>query len=318
MKIATPDSHLPKISIVTPSYNQGPYLEKTIRSVLDQRYPALEYMIVDGGSTDESVAIIRKYESDLKFWVSEPDRGQSHAINKGLARATGDLFIWLNSDDFYMPDGLWKIADLFLKNPRAGAIVGSGQIVDSAGKVIYYKEPPDEVTIEALYDWIDRGHFMQPSSAFSRNAWEECGPLDEEVHIAFDLDFWLRIAEKKFPFVVTKELISSALSHQGAKTTAFQDLMKVDISLVILKHGGEQAARKNLETMAQRLAWSEGNLRKILRHPVAKILLPLMKSFLKPAVKWQDTIPGWRAKDSGKAAASGVESKNSPGAAKDE
>jgi glycosyltransferase involved in cell wall biosynthesis len=287
-------SDLPKISIVTPSFNQGKYLEKTIRSVIDQHYPNFEYIIIDGGSKDNSLEMIRKYEQYLKYWISEPDRGQSHAINKGLSHATGDLFAWLNSDDFYMPGALYKVGEALQANPDAGAVIGTGQIIDSTGRVIYYKEPPDEITIESLYNWIDFGHFMQPSSAFTRTAWEECGPLDEGIHIAFDVDYWLRMAKKGFKFAVTKELLSSALSHENAKTTAFANLMTVDISLIVIKHGGEQEGRKHLEAMAQRLSWSEGNLNIILHNPFFKAISPLIKRLYKGRIRRRDTRPAWR------------------------
>src|ERR1700682_3938734 len=133
---------LPRISIVTPSFNQGPFLERTIRSVLDENYPALEYIIVDGGSTDESVAIIKRYERHLAYWVSEPDAGQSNAINKGLNRATGTILTWLNSDDYYMPGTLDSIATAAVAHPEAGAYVGAGDVVDASGTVILHQVPP--------------------------------------------------------------------------------------------------------------------------------------------------------------------------------
>jgi glycosyltransferase involved in cell wall biosynthesis len=111
----------PKISIVTPSFNQGRFIEKTILSVIEQDYPNLEYIIIDGGSTDESVEVIKKYDQHLAYWVSEPDRGQSHAINKGFERATGEIFGWLNSDDWYHPGALKAVAEAFAANPEAGA-----------------------------------------------------------------------------------------------------------------------------------------------------------------------------------------------------
>src|SRR6266700_4138610 len=107
----------PKISIVTPSFNQAQYLEQTICSVLDQRYPNLEYIIVDGGSSDGSVDVIRKYEKSLTYWVSEKDRGQTHAINKGLERASGSILGYLNSDDYYLDGALHRVAEQFTKHP---------------------------------------------------------------------------------------------------------------------------------------------------------------------------------------------------------
>src|SRR6202521_5828217 len=112
---------LPRISVVTPSFNQGPYLERTICSVLDQNYPKLEYIIMDGGSTDESVEVIKRYERHLTYWVSEPDAGQSNAINKGLARTTGTIRTWLNSDDYYLPETFETIAEAAEAHPESGA-----------------------------------------------------------------------------------------------------------------------------------------------------------------------------------------------------
>src|SRR5690554_4018590 len=117
------------ISIVTPSFNQGHYLEETIDSVLSQNYPNLEYVVIDGGSTDGSVDIIKKYEKHLKYWVSEGDRGQSHAINKGLARCTGEVFNWLNSDDYLEPGALQTIGEAF-ENPNTTAFIGRSNIVE--------------------------------------------------------------------------------------------------------------------------------------------------------------------------------------------
>lgn len=237
----------PKISIITPSFNQGRYLEKTIRSVLDQNYPNLEYIIIDGGSTDNSLDIIKRYEKHLAYWVSEKDRGQSHAINKGMKVATGDLLSWLNSDDYLAPGALPVIADVYRSNPQAGAILGAGTMVDESGQVIVTNEP-FEVTSESLYRWIDR-FFWQPSCFITRSAWEECGPVDEAIHFAMDLDLWLKIAAR-YPFATTERMLSSSLKHDVAKTTAFARLSQIDAAIVILKHGGEDQARKFLEGLA--------------------------------------------------------------------
>jgi glycosyltransferase involved in cell wall biosynthesis len=283
----------PLISIVTPSYNQGPYLEKTIHSVLDEGYPNLEYIIIDGGSTDHSIAIIKRYEKFLKYWISEPDQGQSHAINKGFQHASGELLSWLNSDDYYMPGTLHKVAETAEANPQASIFVGAGRIVNPNGKVTYYKEPSAKIGTETLYNWMSGHNFMQPSCLFRRDAWEKAGPLDEQLHIAFDLDLWLRMAKKGCEFMSIKELLSTALSHGSAKTTAFEHWMTVDVAIVIMRHGGEDSARYHLENMARRLSIYEPNFEKILNHPIYKALGPIIRLLMKPAIRWRDTLPRW-------------------------
>ena len=284
---------LPRISVVTPSFNQGRYLERTIQSVLDQNYPNLEYIIIDGGSTDESVDIIKKYDPHLAYWVSEPDAGQSNAINKGLTRATGTILAWLNSDDYYLPGAFGAIAEASLAHPDAGVFVGIGEVVDTSGKCLYRVEAPPAIRLETLYNWLDGGDFIQPSCFFRHTAWHAAGPLDASVHIAFDVDLWLRMAKTGCAFLTIDRLLSQALSHPNAKTTAFVNLMRVDCAIVVMRHGGECAARKHLEDMAMRLSWSEPNLNKILNNPVARLLRPWAALFMKPAVHRRDTIPRW-------------------------
>jgi glycosyltransferase involved in cell wall biosynthesis len=285
---------LPKISIVTPSLNQGKYLEKTILSILEQNYPNLEHIVIDGGSTDGTLDVIKKYEKYLKYWVSQPDTGQANAINKGLKKATGDLLTWLNSDDYYMPGALRKFAEAYSKNPQAGVFVGIGNVVDGAGKILYSLEPKPVMDLHTLYYWMSGGNFLQPSSVFTKAAWDVYGPLDETFHVAFDVDLWLRMAKRGVEFMVINELLSIALSHENAKTTAFENLMMVDIAIAVIKHGGDHAARTRLEGMAQQLSYIEPNFRKIMNHPVVRVLLPFIKQALKPAVRWRDTIPTWK------------------------
>lgn len=234
----------PKISIVTPSFNQGKFLEKTILSVLEQDYPNLEYIVIDGGSTDNSVEIIKKYEQHLTYWVSEPDRGQSHAINKGFERATGEIFGWLNSDDWYHPGALKAVAEAFAANPDAGAVVGAGDMVDADGNQMYMF-PPFDVNLTSLFHWIDR-FFMQPSCFFRSNTWNVCGQLTEHIHFAMDLDYWIRIA-KKYSFSTCEEILSSSLVHPSAKTTEFAAKSIVDAMLVIYENGGKDTCRLKME-----------------------------------------------------------------------
>jgi glycosyltransferase involved in cell wall biosynthesis len=272
------DPSYPKISIVTPSYNQAGFLEKTILSVLNQNYPDFEYMIIDGGSTDNSVKIIKKYEKYLKFWISEPDKGQSHAINKGFEHATGDLFAWINSDDYYMPGALQTVADLYRKYPDAGAFVGRGRKVNHKGKVVYEPEFK-QVDNKSLFRWSYNNNFMQPSCLFTKKAWEDCGPLDESLHIAFDLDFWINIS-MKYRFQMLDALLSESLQHAKAKTTFQRNLMFVDFAFVYIKHGGIEYARELLNDRAEEFTRLEKRYERIRRLTGARLFIGCL-DFLK-------------------------------------
>ena len=266
---------LPKISIVTPSYNQGDYLEDTIQSVLDQSYQNLEYIIIDGGSTDNSVNIIKKYEKYLAYWVSEKDQGQSHAINKGFSHATGDIFAWLNSDDCYMTEALDCIVSTYIKNKNYDIFVGTGQIVDAHGNALHNTKPPGEITVESIYNWFNGSDFVQPSCFFTKEAWLRSGPLDENIHIALDVDLWLRMAISGCKYLSVDKVISSVKWHEKAKTTEFKNLMFVDASLVIAKHGGGNAVRNILEEMAIKLTWYEKRYESICSNKLLKFVTSL-------------------------------------------
>ncbi len=180
----------PRISIVTPSYNQGQFIEETIRSVLLQSYPALEYIIIDGGSTDNTVEIIEKYSGWLTYWISEPDRGQSHAINKGFAHATGDIFGWLNSDDFLLPGALGHVARCF--SGGSDAVSGNCVYVDEASQRLKHSIPA-EPTVSGFLQCYS-SIVAQPSTFWSRRIWEQCGPLSEALHYCMDYNFFLKVS----------------------------------------------------------------------------------------------------------------------------
>lgn len=286
--------HLPKISVITPSFNQGDFIEKTINSVLSQNYPNLEFIIIDGGSTDNTVDIIKKNESHITYWVSEPDRGQSHAINKGAAKSTGEILTWLNSDDWYLPGTLLRFAELFQQNPDIGVVVGAGRNVDQAGIEIYYKEPSQEINLTSLYQWQEGGNFMQPSSAYSRKAWNLAGPVDESIHIAFDLDLWLKMAKKNVKFLSVNEIFSEALSHPNAKTTAFKELMNLDCSMVIIEHGGKKYVEKRLIHMISKYCWYANNYQAIINNPFIRLFRPIIKRLARKEDQyWNEFIPPW-------------------------
>ena len=183
----------PKISIVTPSYNQGEFLEQTICSVLDQQYPNLEYFVVDGGSTDQSVEIIKKYALHLNRWVSEKDNGQSHAINKSFAKATGTIYSWINSDDYYLPGAFEHAAQLYAESPQAVAWLGHTLYIDREGQKIK-TEKPWGLEKSALSCWGVEGMIPQPGSFFSASAYHTIGGLREDLHYAMDVDFWIKLS----------------------------------------------------------------------------------------------------------------------------
>jgi len=188
----------PRVSLVTPSYNQGKFIEETIRSVLLQGYPNLEYMIIDGGSTDESLDIIRQYEPWLAYWVSEPDRGQSHAINKGFRRASGDIIAYLNSDDMYLPGALCEGVQFLAEHKDVDIVYGDCRVVDKESQTIFLGRGRDfDLIVELCRNFV-----YQPTVFMRRKLLELVGYLDEDLHYAMDLDYWLRAAmEVRFSYL---------------------------------------------------------------------------------------------------------------------
>ncbi|CEN55993.1 glycosyltransferase family 2 protein [Candidatus Methylopumilus turicensis] len=181
---------LPRITVITPSYNQAEFLERTIVSILNQGYPNLEFIIIDGGSTDGSVDVIKGYANQLTYWVSEPDNGQSHAINKGLQIATGDWVCWQNSDDIFYPLAFMRLSQSIQQNPTLDLVIGDINLIDKDDHLIRpqcYVKP----TYGAL---VAEGMVMTNQAAFwRRNLHEEIGFLDESLHYGFDYEWFLRL-----------------------------------------------------------------------------------------------------------------------------
>jgi len=190
------DPEYPIISIVTPSFNQARFLEETILSVLNQNYPNLEYFVMDGGSTDGSVEIIQKYASQLTYWESKPDRGQSHAINKGFHMATGKLVAWLNSDDLLTPNALEEVAELWKQEQSFGFIHGISELIDENGNSRDKYFGSDFDLLENLT--TSRNTVAQQSTFINRKCLESVNYLDESLHMSMDWDLWLRLGTK-FP-----------------------------------------------------------------------------------------------------------------------
>jgi len=210
-----PISKQPLVSIVTPSYNQGKYLEQTIQSVLGQDYARIEYIVVDGTSTDNSIEIIKKHADRLAGWVSEKDSGQGEAINKGLARAQGDIVAWLNSDDYYLPGTISAAVKVFEENPDVVMVYGDMLAVDEHGQtinVLKYKQL-------SFQDLLCFQIIGQPSVFFRREVLEQTGELDTTFHFLLDHHLWIRIAQQGRILHVPR-LWSAARYHAEAKNRA--------------------------------------------------------------------------------------------------
>ncbi len=235
------ESHWPKLSIVTVTYNAAQFLEETIRSVLLQGYPDLEYIIVDGGSTDGTVDIIRKYQEWIARWISEPDRGQSHAINKGWAMATGEWLGWLNADDIYLPGVLNSVSAALVGAPEVDLVYGDVLYVNVDGK------PRDVITYSefSLHTMVMRGGLIHTPSVFWRSSLNSrAGALYESHHYAMDNDFWLRVA----PLARCRYLpgaMSTFRRHEGSKTEK-AELALIEENFAIFRQRLQEAPYANL------------------------------------------------------------------------
>ncbi len=215
----------PKLSIITPSYNQSDFLEETICSILDQDYHDLEYIIIDGGSTDSSVEIIKRYDEHIAYWVSEPDNGQTHAINKGLKRATGDIIAWINSDDVYVPGAFERVAKAFYENPDADIIYGDGLLIDSNGNRIKRRYGINFNYNMWFYGVVEP---FQPEVFYRRRAIEKAGLLDESFHMMMDREWWIRMARCGCRFHHIPELLGALRRHDDAKSSKHKKINDED------------------------------------------------------------------------------------------
>lgn len=217
----------PRITLVTPSYNQGPYIEATIRSILDQGYPNLEYFIIDGGSTDQTVEIIRRYEKHLAGWVSEKDRGQSHAINKGFARATGDLYCYLNSDDTLKPGALAAAAEAY----RAGHEFISGWVVLLEPDGGEWPQLPLGRSTDP--EWFYWNPLCQQATYWAARFTKQLGGFREDLHYCFDYEFWIRLwfVGKANPYML-KRCMAGYRLHETSKTVSQNDRFEPEFEQV--------------------------------------------------------------------------------------
>lgn len=232
----------PKISIVTPSYNQGEFLEETIRSVLLQNYPNLEYIIMDGGSTDNSVEIIKKYEKYLTFWTSQKDNGQADAIYRGFEMSTGEIIAWINSDDLYLPNALITAAKYFSRNRKKSLLIGSSYYANVSGKKIkkLYAMPQD---FESIF--CAGMHFCQPACFWLRQTFFDVNGFDRSLLFAFDYDLFLRLTERQEPGYSLQSLAVFRV-HDKAKSSVIPETATKEAIGIREKYQSIDMARQDI------------------------------------------------------------------------
>jgi glycosyltransferase involved in cell wall biosynthesis len=229
------DHALPLVSIVTPSFNQVLYLEDTIHSVLEQDYPRIEYMIVDGGSTDGSVSIIKKYAGRLAWWVSEVDKGQTDAINKGFGRVNGQILAWINSDDTYEPGAVFAAVKYLQEHPEVGMVYADCNFIDEGGRVT-----GKFGAAQTDYKRLRQGyvHIPQQTMFFRAELWHAVGPLDPSFYFAMDYDLWVRIASRATIKYLPGQTWANFRIHTSGKTIAADDRCWPEMLRVHYRDGG--------------------------------------------------------------------------------
>ena len=279
----------PRLSIVTPSFNQGEFLEETIKSVLDQEYENLEYIVIDGGSTDKSVSIIKKYGNRLAHWVSEPDEGQYHAINKGFARATGEIMAWLNSDDKYLPWTLSVVADIFSAFPEVEWLTsvhplqwnshGQAVAVDFTGALSRHSFlQGNNFPVEGS---IGRRWIQQESTFWRRSLWERAGGrLDQSLAMAADFELWARFYDHADLFGA-QALLGGFRSHGVQRSVLHRDRYMAEAEQVLRAKGRWPTGW--LESVVREITWKIFRQHSLVRLPKLLQMLLFRTGILYPA-----------------------------------
>lgn len=251
-------TQLPLVSIITPSYNQGHYLEETIRSVLAQDYPRIEYIIVDGASKDDSVDVIRRYAGRLSWWVSEKDKGHADALNKGFAHANGEILAWLNSDDTYTyPEVVSEAVACLQVNPEVGMVYADAHLTDDSGRVIG-EFPAKQTSYAAML----RGsvHIPQATTFFRKSLFEQVGPLSLSLFFSFDYDFWVklaRVSEVKY----LPRLWANFRLHEAGKSVVNDDRCYPDMIRVVERETGNKFTSLHLRYWVRKTIYARLPLR---------------------------------------------------------
>lgn len=248
---STDQKKQPLFTIITPSFNQGKYVKRTIQSVLSQGMAGTEYLVFDGGSKDETVSILKSFENSIQ-WVSEPDRGQAHAVNKGLKAAKGEIIGWLNSDDIYYPGALQAVKEIFENHPEINILYGMADHIDINDAIIepYYNE---EWNFDRLKDVC---FICQPAVFFRKSIIERFGCLDETFNFCMDYDYWLRIGKLQ-PFYYLKEKIAGSRLHPETKTLGSRVEVHEEILRMFKRKVGKVPSQW-VHNHAYTVAWESG------------------------------------------------------------
>jgi glycosyltransferase involved in cell wall biosynthesis len=287
----------PKLSVITPSYNQGRYIERAIRSVLDQGYPNLEYVIVDGGSTDETVEIIRRYEDQLAWWVSEPDKGQSDAINKGIEKTSGEIVAYLCTDDFYLP-GSFETAVAAFERSGASWIAGAaGDVIEGDPPIdlgVWQPEPPSasERLFRGRHWWLlAPWHVPQPSAFWRRDLFERFGPF-LEVRNGFDAEFMMRLAiGGELPELLTDDVLAIRFGHPGQKSREQSDMRSSVRRFAESLAPNLSAAERRRFAWLKRPVWAWQAIRDVAVDPALRLggrLLDHLPDRIRPRIRGRD------------------------------
>lgn len=240
------------ISIISPSYNQGKFIEETILSVKNQGYPNFEHIIIDGGSTDETMDIIRKYEGTYNMrWISEPDNGPVDALNKGFKIAKGNIFAWINTDDYYEPNIFNEINQIFVNNKDIDFVVGDAYWIKEDGEKTIVKMKRKEVSFDEL---VKYGNFIdQPATFFTSRLFKKAGPLDIKLKYTFDYDLWIRMFKLNIKYIYANKPLANFKPHKGA-----------------ISFDNREGVMKEMYKMGQKYSSNKKFLPQIIKYPRAK------------------------------------------------
>ena len=271
-----------KISVVTPSFQQGKFIRKTIDSVLMQKYTDKEYVVFDGGSNDETIPILRSYGGRLR-WVSEPDQGQTHGINKGIKATDGEIIGWLNSDDVYYPDALQWVAQAFREHPEAGVVYGAADHIDESDKV-FQPYPVEDWNFDRMKDTCI---ICQPACFFRRSVVERHGLLDEKLNWCMDYEFWLRLGKQGVRFLKIPHKLAGSRMYADNKTLRARVKIHEQINDVMKMHFGRVPDRW-IFNLAHYCAAEKVDRALGEKEFCKRLVLESSKAF----VRWK-TIPKW-------------------------